>query len=663
MKCKFLICLLVMYCILVNSVFANIIDETTIKNSCENVVTYIEDGNSISTYSKNLKDLLNLCKLNNKKCLNSRNNNFLYKKIVNFVEYFNTKKKSLVKVNFFVWNKDKEYVITKTVYVAKDKFVKSKFIPSVPDVGRYRFEYWTLDKNKKVNLSNIKITDETNIYAKYKERASTSNNMNVELFKGYTTLFNNFELNDDNVIVDEERGIFVSPLGNDQTGDGSILTPYKTIAKAFNVVAPGNTIYLREGTYNERIRFTQSGTSTEFITVRNYPNEVATIDGTNANFNKAVDLNHHSNIAVIGLEICNFQQSPSGSAVDAVVFRGGERNILIANNDIHDMYGESAQTGNAHGINLKGTVGDGAIVNVLIKNNKIYDCVCGRSEALVVSANSRYIDIVGNTIHDVGNIGIDIAGNYGNVAVPEEDFAQYVFVSRNEVYNCSSVNATCAGIYCDGASNIVLHANKSHGNQVGLEIGAERTVANEAYYPHNILAINNLIYDNTFRELGLGGYSVSAGTTYNVSVWNNTIIHPSNATSFCLEMGKGDGFDISNNIILDRGSSYRLIYSNSDFTEEYIRNFNFNNNYMYHPNAEGNDNYIKLLNINYSYDTFENASFTSGNILGQYIALDSSYKSSLLRNLGILRNDMLKYDDISGNRMQNRPTIGCYQIQ
>jgi hypothetical protein len=42
---------------------------------------------------------------------------------------------------------------------------------------------------------------------------------------------------------------FVDPNGNDTTGDGSIGSPYKTIGKAVGLIAAGDTIYVRGGTF------------------------------------------------------------------------------------------------------------------------------------------------------------------------------------------------------------------------------------------------------------------------------------------------------------------------------------------------------------------------------------------------------------------------------
>jgi len=75
--------------------------------------------------------------------------------------------------------------------------------------------------------------------------------------------------------------IYVSTTGNDTTGNGSIGTPYRTIAKAVSVMSSGDDIYLRGGTYYESmINITGiSGTEANPCSMQSYPGEWAVIDG------------------------------------------------------------------------------------------------------------------------------------------------------------------------------------------------------------------------------------------------------------------------------------------------------------------------------------------------------------------------------------------------
>lgn len=71
---------------------------------------------------------------------------------------------------------------------------------------------------------------------------------------------------------------FVSPTGSDANA-GSLRKPFQTIQHAAEVAGPGDTVYIRKGTYRESIVPAQSGTAAAPITFRPYRRESVTIDG------------------------------------------------------------------------------------------------------------------------------------------------------------------------------------------------------------------------------------------------------------------------------------------------------------------------------------------------------------------------------------------------
>jgi hypothetical protein len=75
---------------------------------------------------------------------------------------------------------------------------------------------------------------------------------------------------------------FVSPAGSD-ANSGSIAAPFATLNKAISVVLPGQTIFMRGGTYlpNATIRITNSGTANARIQLLAYPGETPYLNFTN----------------------------------------------------------------------------------------------------------------------------------------------------------------------------------------------------------------------------------------------------------------------------------------------------------------------------------------------------------------------------------------------
>jgi hypothetical protein len=71
---------------------------------------------------------------------------------------------------------------------------------------------------------------------------------------------------------------FVSPNGNDRD-PGTLEKPFATLRKAASLLKPGDTCYLREGTYRETLRPATSGHKGAMIRFSNYRNEKAVIHG------------------------------------------------------------------------------------------------------------------------------------------------------------------------------------------------------------------------------------------------------------------------------------------------------------------------------------------------------------------------------------------------
>ena len=71
---------------------------------------------------------------------------------------------------------------------------------------------------------------------------------------------------------------FVDALRGSDRNDGSSKQPWKSVAFAVTRVSPGQTLYLRGGTYYESVVCRVSGTTSAPITIRSYPGELAIID-------------------------------------------------------------------------------------------------------------------------------------------------------------------------------------------------------------------------------------------------------------------------------------------------------------------------------------------------------------------------------------------------
>ena len=72
---------------------------------------------------------------------------------------------------------------------------------------------------------------------------------------------------------------YVSPSGSN-SDPGTQSQPWRTIQHAADSVLLGDTVYVREGSYTERVTITRSGTSAYPIAFRAYPAETPVVHGS-----------------------------------------------------------------------------------------------------------------------------------------------------------------------------------------------------------------------------------------------------------------------------------------------------------------------------------------------------------------------------------------------
>ena len=79
--------------------------------------------------------------------------------------------------------------------------------------------------------------------------------------------------------INAQTNYYVSTSGDD-SNNGSITTPFRTIEKLLNVIQPGDTGFIRGGNYALGFITKRSGTQDNPITIKAYPDETVNIIGT-----------------------------------------------------------------------------------------------------------------------------------------------------------------------------------------------------------------------------------------------------------------------------------------------------------------------------------------------------------------------------------------------
>jgi Right handed beta helix region len=366
-----------------------------------------------------------------------------------------------------------------------------------------------------------------------------------------------------------QRTIFVSAANGDDSFSveqaQNFATPWNSIQLAIDNAQPGDEIRVGDGIYKEELEIRSSGAPGAPIRLVADACAVPVIDGRNRAIT-LLSIRDASHWVIQGFHFRN----AVGPYAEGISIGGGCDSLTIRNNVIQNIAWTQAENrkpgddDNAYPIIV---LGDAItpITNLLVEGNEIFNNITGFSEALAINGNVDGFILRNNLIHHNTNIGIDAIGFEGTlVGVDSLDYARNGIISGNKVYAChSTYDCAAAGIYVDGASQIVIENNITFDNDRGIEIGCE----NPGRLTQDILVRNNLIYLNSKAGLAIGGYDgpVNTGTVADLTISGNTFFANARTQPEAgeIEITYGEDWQIRNNIFVARGAP--MLVLESDF--------------------------------------------------------------------------------------------------
>jgi plastocyanin/regulation of enolase protein 1 (concanavalin A-like superfamily) len=258
---------------------------------------------------------------------------------------------------------------------------------------------------------------------------------------------------DDNPPSGNGATYYVATTGNDANA-GTDAAPFRTIQKAVSIVNPGDTVLVKAGTYTGSLLFTRSGAANAYITIKNYQNDNVILSGTNPTV-KA------SYLIISGFEIT-----------------GGTYGFYFRDDDFE-------QPGNAAS-------------NVIIENNNIHDINL----------------VVGNTAMIwVGNLERWMAHkNIKNITIQNNTITQTV--------NNQTASIVLQGVYEGG--HVIRNNHINHTYNAGSSHGADCWAGSPNFYPEGGLEKDTDVYNNTCTNATDDAYELD-GLSMNVRVYNNYI--------------------------------------------------------------------------------------------------------------------------------------------
>lgn len=292
---------------------------------------------------------------------------------------------------------------------------------------------------------------------------------------------------------------YVSPSGAD-TNAGTESQPWQTIQKAADTMVAGDTVYIKAGTYPERVVPQNSGSAGSYITYAAYAGDTATIDGSTvtlpSDWGGLFDVSNKDYIVISGLRI--IKAGPNDNNVG--ILADNSSYITIEKNHTYDTVSSGIAIWNSDNIIIDG-------------NEVVLACNDGEQECITV-AGTDIFEIKNNHVHDGG------PGTIGGEGIDVKDGSSNGDIYRNHVHDLNRL-----GIYVDSwdkhthtidvYQNIVYNIVDNDGFAVAAESGG---------LLEDINIYNNIAYDN-----GTCGISISrnGGLLYqhpmeNIQVINNT---------------------------------------------------------------------------------------------------------------------------------------------
>ena len=328
---------------------------------------------------------------------------------------------------------------------------------------------------------------------------------------------------------------FVSPTGKN-TNSGTFLLPFKTITYALTKAKnPGDTVYLRAGTYRELATFPYSGTATAPITLTAYNGENAIISGTDV-YNALSWTPTSSNPSI-------FQASYTGSSFEQLFYNNKPMVQARWPNLPKDKNGDwnfwdstmwaSAGNGSAYG-----TIVDAALANSGLD---------ATGALAVLNVNHQYYVWTRPVLsHTAGSPSFTYAKDLGTsigTTLPYND-DKYYLIGKKEFLDAP-------GEWFNDTINHILYFYPPDGQNPNLSGGIEIKTRNYSLKATAKLYLN--IQNITFWGTAFQFNSFNSGCD-NLVFKNNTILFSSWTEYFSVPAGQtGNGYE----------SNYPVIYANN----------------------------------------------------------------------------------------------------
>jgi len=264
----------------------------------------------------------------------------------------------------------------------------------------------------------------------------------------YCGTFNDYLQYAVNEVAATDKVYYVAKDGSN-TWDGSLDHPWQTIQKAADTMVAGDTVYIKEGVYTERVVAQQSGSPDKFVSYMAYPGHRPIIDA--GGIGTAFSIVGKSYIKIDSLEIRN----------------AGDWGILVEDSTNIEIKNVRVSYSNLENIQIRGESNQ-----ILVEK-----CEVGYSQ------------------------------QYSGIDIYKYDGGRPHHVT---VRNCTAHhNGQFAGIASEQADNLIIDSNICYDNELGIDIGSgDKNIIrnNTAYNCETGIALSSNedseVYENIIYNIG-----------------------------------------------------------------------------------------------------------------------------------------------------------------
>jgi hypothetical protein len=252
---------------------------------------------------------------------------------------------------------------------------------------------------------------------------------------------------------------YLSPSGSD-SASGTKSHPWRTLYASLRKLHPGDTLYVRGGTYpwSGTNYTTLAGTAAHPIRIANYPGEKAVFQGSGTHADWLYFSKNSAYITLYGLTVLGGDVSADSTGSSLVGLVGNANHITL---DHMRLYASADWANQQHLIYLQSN----SVNDITIKYSVLdgHGCACSGLISLYHDPNAVRVNITRNTIRNADQ-AVLIWANASGVRITSNTFNNVAVAVRHHNSGGTLVSGNRGtkvdiGVYADSHANLTVTGN------------------------------------------------------------------------------------------------------------------------------------------------------------------------------------------------------------